>query len=358
MRIVLPLTLLLFLGIGCHTPLGISDTNTSPLSVVDRVMSGEDTPPVIRYDFSVLDPTFRFSAILPEGAMATYVPEIESIHVTNPSQTDSSLFFIRTFRANNFLTLSTVSILDQEKTTIHNHAATRYHIEKKPGIPNFPSQPAWRNNEHRLIDIRFSEQNPSWFYVFAYNPAVDETIFDSFIASLEFHNDPASFVPPLLTFEKRVTKKPFGIFIDPATSPVQPEKFSGYHTAVDFETFSDEEDTPVGVNTFCGGEITTIEQVTGYGGLVTQRCILEHTPLSILYGHVDIASVSSTVGTYLPPGTPFAVLGDGFTEQTGGERKHLHLGMYAGSGRDIRGYVASKDALQAWRDPLLLLQPQ
>ncbi|MCL5774898.1 MAG: hypothetical protein M1333_01655, partial [Patescibacteria group bacterium] len=53
--------------------------------------------------------------------------------------------------------------------------------------------------------------------------------------------------PPLDKALERVTKKPFGIKISPQNSPVSPERFSGFHTGVDFETFPDEQDTGVSV---------------------------------------------------------------------------------------------------------------
>lgn len=40
---------------------------------------------------------------------------------------------------------------------------------------------------------------------------------------------------PLTDAAARITKKPFGIFITPQNSPVQPERFSGFHTGTDFE---------------------------------------------------------------------------------------------------------------------------
>jgi len=59
------------------------------------------------------------------------------------------------------------------------------------------------------------------------------------------------FQPPLDRAAERVSKKPFGIFITPQNSPVQPEKFRGYHTGADFEIFSDELDANVPVTAEC-----------------------------------------------------------------------------------------------------------
>lgn len=46
---------------------------------------------------------------------------------------------------------------------------------------------------------------------------------------------------PINSALERVTKKSFGIYVTPQSSPVSPEKFTGYHTGVDFEITPDEE---------------------------------------------------------------------------------------------------------------------
>ncbi|MCX6797790.1 MAG: VTT domain-containing protein [Candidatus Falkowbacteria bacterium] len=61
--------------------------------------------------------------------------------------------------------------------------------------------------------------------------------------------------PPLADARARVTKKSFGIKISPTDSPVQPEKFSGYHTGVDFETWPSEADQDVVVSALCSGPL-------------------------------------------------------------------------------------------------------
>lgn len=45
---------------------------------------------------------------------------------------------------------------------------------------------------------------------------------------------------PLMGPEERITKKPFGVFVTPQNSPVNPERFRGYHTGTDFEVFENE----------------------------------------------------------------------------------------------------------------------
>ena len=50
---------------------------------------------------------------------------------------------------------------------------------------------------------------------------------------------------PISRVDERVTRKPFGILIDPETSLVQPERFRGYHTGTDFEVFPEEAEAEV-----------------------------------------------------------------------------------------------------------------
>jgi hypothetical protein len=64
-----------------------------------------------------------------------------------------------------------------------------------------------------------------------------------------------NFQPPLTRAAERVTKKPFGIYITPKTSPVQPEKFQGYHTGTDFEIFPEELNIDVTVRAVCNGKL-------------------------------------------------------------------------------------------------------
>ena len=193
------------------------------------------------------------------------------------------------------------------------------------------------------------------FYVFAYDPTLDSEVFERFIASIQFHNDESSFRAPMDRFAQRITKKPFGIDIDPATSPVQPERFSGFHNAVDLEVFPNEIDAEVEVGAFCGGDILQVRRVTGYGGLVVQECELENQKLAIIYGHMDIESIHPVVGEYIAPGAHLGYLGDHESAETDGERKHLHFGIYRGAGIDIRGYVPTETQLEGWLDPAQFL---
>jgi len=48
-------------------------------------------------------------------------------------------------------------------------------------------------------------------------------------------------------------------------------------------------------------------------------------------------------------------LGKGYSDETDGERKHLHFAIHKGTKIDVRGYVQTKGELQDWLNPLPLL---
>jgi murein DD-endopeptidase MepM/ murein hydrolase activator NlpD len=150
---------------------------------------------------------------------------------------------------------------------------------------------------------------------------------------------------------ERVTKKRFGTLVSPTNSPVSPEKFSGYHTAWDFETFADETDKAVTVTAFCGGKLVSKRTADGYGGVVVQECQLGTQAVTIIYGHLKLSSVAVNVGDYLAPGATIGQLGEAISPDTDGERKHLHFGIHKGTTIDIKGYVSTQAALSAWIDP-------
>ncbi len=147
----------------------------------------------------------------------------------------------------------------------------------------------------------------------------------------------------------RITKKSFGMYITPEKSPVSPEKFSGFHTGVDFEA---PEDGDVSVRAACSGEIVYKQTVSGYGGVLIQRCDVARELVTALYGHIRLSSVTKKVGDSLTAGEEFAVLGKRFSSETDGERPHLHFGIHKGSAVELKGYVSSEPALQHWIKPI------
>lgn len=168
------------------------------------------------------------------------------------------------------------------------------------------------------------------------------------------NSDPVpSFISPLDKILERITKKKFGQYITPQNSPVQTERFTGYHTGVDFETFPQEAQIDMPINAVCTGKLLIKESVSGYGGVAVQSCQLNGQDITVIYGHLRLTSISDKVGDQLEAGKPFAVLGTGYSSETDGERKHLHLGFHKGTTVNLLGYVSSASMLSDWIDPCL-----
>jgi murein DD-endopeptidase MepM/ murein hydrolase activator NlpD len=165
----------------------------------------------------------------------------------------------------------------------------------------------------------------------------------------------SGFLPPLDRAAERVTKKPFGIYITPKTSPVQPERFQGYHTGTDFEIFAEELDADVPIHAICSGKIAVKRSASGYGGVLVHSCVLENQPITVVYGHLKLASIKKSAGDTLNAGDEIGILGKAYSSETDGERKHLHLGMSKGSATNILGYVSSQSQLSGWIDPCSLV---
>jgi murein DD-endopeptidase MepM/ murein hydrolase activator NlpD len=162
-------------------------------------------------------------------------------------------------------------------------------------------------------------------------------------------------VSPLERASERVTKKPFGILINPKTSPVQPERFSGYHTGTDFEIFPEEQNVDVSVKAICSGSLVFKDTVNGYGGVAIQQCTLKEQLVTVIYGHLRLSSINFSVGDKIEAGAELGVLGAGYSQETDGERKHLHLGVHKGAAINVRGYVNTKNALDGWLNPEALI---
>lgn len=155
---------------------------------------------------------------------------------------------------------------------------------------------------------------------------------------------------PLVRARERVTKKPFGIKISPKDSPVSPERFSGYHTGVDYEIFPEEENADVQIFAICSGNLAAKRTISGYGGVLVQECNLENQAVTIIYGHIKLASVKQNIEGYITQGEALAILGKGYSVETDGERKHLHLGIHKGNEIVLFGYVQKQSELNQWMD--------
>jgi murein DD-endopeptidase MepM/ murein hydrolase activator NlpD len=182
-------------------------------------------------------------------------------------------------------------------------------------------------------------------------PAVQNNIPPDQNISNNINNNSSGFVSPLDRAMERVTKKPFGIYITPKTSPVQPERFRGFHTGTDFEIFPEELDADVPVSAVCSGKLLIKESASGYGGVAVESCELDGNPITIIYGHLKLASIIPKTGDSINAGEKIGILGKAYSAETDGERKHLHLGFHKGTGINIRGYVQSQSELSGWIDP-------
>ncbi|MDD5102799.1 MAG: M23 family metallopeptidase [Candidatus Peribacteraceae bacterium] len=158
-----------------------------------------------------------------------------------------------------------------------------------------------------------------------------------------------TWIAPLDHANERVTKKPFGIFITPQNSPVQPEKFTGYHTGTDFELLPGETEHDVIVRAACAGAVIFKNQVSGYGGVVVQHCTVNDQPVTALYGHLSLSSVAAGI-KQLQTGDRIGVLGTGFSDETDNERAHLHFAIHRGAAVELKGYVQTKEELDGWVD--------
>lgn len=154
---------------------------------------------------------------------------------------------------------------------------------------------------------------------------------------------------PVSHFKGRITKKTFGMHITPETSPVEHDRFSGYHTGVDAEYTDTSGDIPV--SAISGGVVVVSTWATGYGGVIVVHHSRTDIPPFSLYGHLNPATLLP-VGSRVTAGEQLGILGDDHSEQTDGVRKHLHFSLYTGEKFDMRGYVPGTEDLTNWADPL------
>jgi murein DD-endopeptidase MepM/ murein hydrolase activator NlpD len=152
---------------------------------------------------------------------------------------------------------------------------------------------------------------------------------------------------PIAEFKERITKKAFGDYITPETSLVQPERFSGWHTGVDVEYGDSNEE--IAVLAVCDGEVALARRVSGYGGTVIIKCVIENNDYYVLYGHLDPEKIIKTKN--VNKNDEVGILGDGYSNETDNERKHLHFSIHKDT-LDLRGYVQNQDELDEWINPL------
>lgn len=337
-----------------------ADSRPEPQPVTSISTESSDETRLQAQSIDGVSKAFRWSAELPANWQAEWIPETEAINLYDPNAPgettlEKSQVFIRSFEADEFLTLQTVQIHSREQLEVGGHPAVRYDIEKRPDVSDFANQPSWRNVRHTVTDVRVRDTNPSVFYVIAQRPDLADETYQQFLATFQVVDDtiPVGPAEPVAGFRDRVTLKPFGLRVSPRSSPVQPERFSGYHTGADIE-FSDTE-AEVEVHAIEQGTVTLVRVADGYGGVVVIKHDVDGTTYQVVYGHLDPATLPK-LGQTVARGDVLGQLGEGGTTETDGERKHLHFAVYTGSQPNIRGYVSREADLKAWIDPLSLYQ--
>ena len=166
----------------------------------------------------------------------------------------------------------------------------------------------------------------------------------------------SAFSEPISNALARITKKPFGLKVSPGSSPVSPEKFFGYHTGVDFETAPAEQNLEVAIYAICPGSLVLKKYASGYGGVAVQQCQINGDDVTIIYGHLKLSSINGELNKILKAGQLIGILGQGYSPETGGERKHLHLGIRLGKQINLLGYVQKLADLNQWLDVSNLLK--
>lgn len=152
----------------------------------------------------------------------------------------------------------------------------------------------------------------------------------------------------------------FGMHVtpDPAGNPINPpENFTGYHVGLDYEILGDELDTEVPVFAICNGAVLYSGYAAGYGGVLVQRCNIRNQDVTVIYGHLSSSGLMAE-SIVAETGQQIAVLADSRSYWSGGNRKHLHLGIHKGEAMDMRGYAGTASELSDFIDPLTILPPE
>lgn len=164
---------------------------------------------------------------------------------------------------------------------------------------------------------------------------------------------------PLERTLERASYKEFGQYIDKnfyvGKENLFPGQYVGYHAGVDLEILPNELNQNVPVIAVTGGIISYVGFVSGYGGVILEK--LGNEGLTVLYGHLKLSPTNLKAGDSVKSGQTLANLGNAFSSETGGERKHLHFGMYKGTDLYFKGYENTEAELsKRWINPLIFLQ--
>src|SRR3989344_1226992 len=178
-----------------------------------------------------------------------------------------------------------------------------------------------------------------------------------FLGSLGFMGNNASeenIAYPLDQFNIRSKLLTFCLYVTPSQNPIDPpERFIGYHAALDIEMLEDEKDKEVMVFAICSGQVIFSNTAEGYGGLLVQKCNINNQNVTVIYGHLDPESLVPDKQN-IRKGDVIGVLAQTNTPESGLTRKHLHLGIHKGDKVQILGYVQREEDLEEYIDPMLI----
>jgi murein DD-endopeptidase MepM/ murein hydrolase activator NlpD len=143
------------------------------------------------------------------------------------------------------------------------------------------------------------------------------------------------------------TYKRFGEYFD--------DRFRGYHTGEDSEVPPEDlgpgEVQLVPIRAIAAGEVMYWSNVSGYGGVIIVKHEVDGRTVSALYGHLDLDSSTLKTGDKITKGQFLANLGADKSEDTDGERQHLHFALWEGTEVKLAGYVNTPAELDAWINP-------
>lgn len=167
---------------------------------------------------------------------------------------------------------------------------------------------------------------------------------------------PENIHEPIENAAFRATPLHFGMYVtpDPEQNPIDPpERFEGFHAAVDYEVSAGELEGDVPVYAICGGRVVYSGFAGGYGGLVVHKCTFKGEPVTVLYGHMGLKGLP-VEGSKVKAGQVIGLLAPARSYESDGNRKHLHLGIHRGEFMDLRGYVQTEEELKDYVDPHFL----
>lgn len=168
---------------------------------------------------------------------------------------------------------------------------------------------------------------------------------------------PTNFAYPISNYQNRLTLRHFGQLLtakDQGTVSCG-AAFTGYHTGDDLETTAAEANLTIPVYSILNGKILEVSHVQGYGGLIVASYTINNQPVTAYYGHISLESALVKPGDLVSLGEKIADLGSACSNQTDGERKHLHFAIHQGKTIDVRGYVPTSGELSSWLPPAATL---